>query len=90
MTDGTVDLGARSSARLKQMACPTCERSGGLSIRQREVTRPSRLGSYSLAGVQLKLSARIENRPVLECDDGGLISVGDWEGNAVAFPEMKG
>lgn len=69
--------------------CPVCEAPPGcLAIEARMVAAP--LGSFSLAGVGLKVPARL--RPVLTCSACGLQVVGSFvdDGTAVVFPPPGG
>jgi hypothetical protein len=68
--------------------CPVCHATGTLSVGQRIVVRP--LGSFSLAGAQLKAPGRVY--PVLTCTECGLEVVGryDPDGRHVTFPAPPG
>lgn len=52
---------------LATVPCPQCEAVGTLSVEWRLVARP--IGSHSLAGAQVKLSA--QNTPHLVCSECG-------------------
>lgn len=52
---------------LKTLACPDCKTVGSVELTMRLVARP--LGSFSLAGHQMKTSA--VNMPVLACTTEG-------------------
>lgn len=58
-------------------ACPDCGQTGGLTIGTRLVARP--LGTWSLAGAQMKTSAR--TMAELACSRCGMSRVGRIEGN---------
>lgn len=63
--------------------CPACGAGPGvLSIVERLVASP--LGSFSLAGAGLKVSARW--RPVLVCAECGWEDVGVFDGRHALFP----
>lgn len=62
-------------------ACPRCRADPGcLGITDRLQARP--LGSFSVAGAQLKVSAR--SVPVLRCSACGLELVGEYTGDGHA------
>lgn len=72
--------GMTSEETLKTLACPDCGTVGSLALGTRLTARP--LGTWSLAGAQLKTSAT--EIPVLECSTQGcgfvkLPSVGDHD-----------
>lgn len=64
-------------------SCPQCEAVGTLSVQWKLVARP--LGSHSLAGAQVKLSAR--ETPHLECSACEFSEAGEPTTCAVTTPE---
>lgn len=85
-----VELGPNASRRLAAMPCPRCGLVGKLSIRQKTIMVSQKIGGFSLAGAQLKTSARQESLPVLDCLDCGRVAVGQWTTDGyVAFPSLE-
>lgn len=75
--------GILSVPRVDRIPCPSCGAEPGcLSITETLVARP--LGSWSLAGAQLKTSAR--SQPVLTCSACPLRVTGTFDGSHVVFP----
>jgi hypothetical protein len=73
-------------ATVEESPCPRCGASGTLSIRERLQAKPP--GTHSLAGGQMKVSAR--SVPVLGCSDCGLSVDGVWDpdGRHATFPPV--
>lgn len=70
--------------KLDTTPCPDCEATGTLTINIKLVASP--LGSHSLAGAQVKVSAR--ERPVLSCTTSScdFELVGEVDGQHAVFP----
>lgn len=68
--------------KLDTTPCPNCEATGTLAIDVKLVANP--LGSHSLAGAQLKVSAR--ERPVLSCSACDFELAGEFDGQHAVFP----
>ena len=70
---------------LREVLCPLCVRPGGLKIHLEFLSKP--LGTFSLAGAQMKLSVR--EVPVLSCGQPGcnLILVGEIQDGHAVFPD---
>lgn len=74
------------SARLETTQCPGCGLPGTLRIEN--VMHANPIGSWSLAGVMLKLAAR--DRPNLMCTQCPYRLVGDYYGRHAVFqPQPK-
>jgi len=69
---------------VEESPCPVCSATETLSLAMELVAKP--LGSFSLSGQQMKVSAT--SRPVLSCSECGLRLVGrlDADGRHVTFP----
>lgn len=53
---------------LSEVPCTKCQLPGGLRIEMRTEVEAKPLGSYSLAGEQVKVSAHVSDRPWMVCD----------------------
>ncbi len=62
---------------ITKTACPKCTKVGGLHINIQLVSKP--LGTFSLAGAQVKTSAY--QAPVLECQHCDLHVAGRFDGD---------
>lgn len=70
-------------AKLETTPCPRCRATGSLRIEQ--ILQAAQVGSFSLAGVMTKFSARA--RPQLVCDKCPFQLVGEFDGDHHAvFP----
>lgn len=72
---------------VEHTACPRCGAApGALTLTRSMVAKP--LGTYSLSGNQMKVSAR-DGSPVLDCSFCDLHVVGEFEpdGKHVVFPQ---
>ena len=70
---------------LEKVLCPKCTHPGGLAIHLEFHSKP--IGTFSLAGAQMKLSVR--QVPVLSCSLPGcnLILVGEIQEGDAVFPD---
>lgn len=65
--------------KLETSPCPQCGEVGKLRIEYRDKLVAKPLGSFSLAGAQMKVSARRVQAPFLCCDACGLALEGKKE-----------
>jgi hypothetical protein len=72
-------------ATVEESPCPVCGAHGTLRLSQTLQAKP--LGTFSLAGAQMKVSAQL--RPVLSCTacDLKMVGVYDDDGRHVSFPQ---
>lgn len=67
--------------KIEETACLTCNRVGTLYIEVKLVAKP--IGSFSLAGAQMKVTA--ESKPFLLCSVCDFERIGEFDGDHVVF-----